>query len=135
MKQKGFTLLELMITVAVVGILAAIAYANYSEQVTKSRRSAGATCLEQAAQYMERYYTTHLTYEDVPAAPKQIPQCDTETSPFYQVRLAADDVRTYTLEAVPQDVQETRDTKCGTLSVDQAGSREITGTADVTECW
>jgi type IV pilus assembly protein PilE len=133
MKQKGFTLLELMITVAVVGILAAIAYANYSEQVTKSRRSAGATCLEQAAQYMERYYTTNMTYIGADAA---LPQCDTETSPFYQVEPAgAITARAYTLQAVPQDVQATRDTKCGTLSVNQAGSREITGTADVTECW
>src|SRR3546814_11828061 len=59
---SGFTLLELMITVAVVAILATIAYASYQDQIIKSRRAAGATCLQERAQFLARFYTTNLSY-------------------------------------------------------------------------
>src|SRR3546814_1244043 len=84
---SGFTLLELMITVAVVAILATIAYASYQDQIIKSRRAAGATCLQERAQFMERFYTTNLSYLSSAGAAPNIGQCDNEVSPFYQVGL------------------------------------------------
>src|SRR3546814_661335 len=73
---SGFTLLELMITVAVVAILATIAYASYQDQIIKSRRAAGATCLQERAQFMERFYTTNLSYLSSAGAAPNIGQCD-----------------------------------------------------------
>ena len=136
-KQAGFTLLELMITVAIVAILATIAYASYSSQIVKSRRAAGAACLQERAQYMERYYTTHLTYSNAAAQPV-IAACDGEVSPHYQVSPVAGSLgaKTFTLQAVPQGGQATKDTLCGTLTINAQGVRGEGGTAtDATQCW
>ena len=61
-RSKGFTLLELMITVAVIAILAAVAYPSYSEYVAKSRRATTAGLLLQSQQWMERFYTEKGLY-------------------------------------------------------------------------
>jgi type IV pilus assembly protein PilE len=61
-RQGGFTLIELMITVAVIGILAAIAFPSYQDSVRKSRRTDGKNALTQAVANMERYYTENNTY-------------------------------------------------------------------------
>ena len=61
-RQRGFTLIELMITVAVIAILAAIAYPSYQDSIRKSRRTDAKNALTQAAANMERYYTEKNTY-------------------------------------------------------------------------
>ena len=66
-RHTGFTLIEVMIVVAVIGILAAIAYPSYQESVTKTRRSAAQGCLVEMAQFMERFYTTNMRYDQTAA--------------------------------------------------------------------
>jgi type IV pilus assembly protein PilE len=61
-KTEGFTLIEMMIVVAVIGILAAIAYPNYIEQVNKGRRANARAVLSEAQQYMERIYSENYSY-------------------------------------------------------------------------
>ena len=61
-RQRGFTLIELMITVAVIAILAAIAFPSYQDSLRKSRRTDGKNALTQAMANMERYYTENNTY-------------------------------------------------------------------------
>ncbi len=132
----GFTLMEVMIVVAIVAILSTIAYGSYQQQIVKSRRSAGAACLQERAQYMERYYTTYLTYDGDPAP--DISQCDSEVSPHYQVSFVTGSTgaKTFTLQAVPQGMQATKDTLCGTLTINQRGVRGESGTASsADECW
>lgn len=138
-RSGGFTLIELMIVVAVVAILATIAYASYRDQVIKSRRAAGAACLQERAQYMERYYTTWLSYDPpAPAPAAAIGQCDNEVSPHYQVSIVGGTLgaKTFTLQAVPQGAQATGDTKCGTLTLTAKGVRGESGTAtSANDCW
>lgn len=126
----GFTLVELMIVVAVIAILSAIVYPNYREYVVKARRTAVAGCLQQHAQTMERYYTTNLTYVGAPA-----PRCETELSKFYGVGFQGGNptARAFILQAVPTSSQ--KDAKCGTLSVNAQGVRTKSGSATVAECW
>lgn len=127
----GFSLVELMVVVAIIAILAAIAYPNYTGYLVKARRTAAATCLQQNAQLMERYYTTNLTYIGAPN-----PQlCDPDLNGFYNISFSGTPAaRTFTIQAVPTSRQN--DGACGTLTINQQGVRTESGTASsAAECW
>jgi type IV pilus assembly protein PilE len=133
--ERGFSLIELMIVVAIVAILAAVAYPAYQTQIAKTNRSAAKACLAQYSQFMERYYTTQLTY--VGAAP--VLGCATESGldkryTFSVSNLAAS---TYTATATPTTIQSAKDSRCGTMTLNQTGARTAgTGSAaDIAYCW
>lgn len=132
-RSSGFTLLELMIVIAIIAVLASIAYASYQRNIVETRRKAATACLQEGAQFMERWYTTRLTY--VGGSPA--PACETDLARFYS--FPAPTVATgtaYTLTAVPLNQQLARDTLCGTLSLNQTGARTESGTAtNISECW
>lgn len=131
--EAGFTLIELMVVVAIVAILAGIAYASYTNHIIKTRRAAGASCALEMAQFMERYYTTNLTYFGA-ALPGS--QCRTDLASHYTIGLNGVDASSYTVQAVPIGSQLERDTKCGTLSIDNTGVKGETGSASTaSECW
>ncbi len=128
----GFTLLELMIVVSIVAILAGIAYASYRDQIVKSRRAAATTCLQERAQFMERYYTTNLTYTGAPAPAS----CGADLAPFYNVAFSGTpDAKTYLIQAAPTASQP--DSKCATLGINAQGIRTASGTYSATpeQCW
>ena len=134
-KAKGFTLIELMVVVAIIAILAAIAYPAYTNHVVDTRRGAAAACLIEHAQFMERRYTTEMSYQ---IARDALPDfgCEADIADFYTFDFAADPTATaYQLRAVPQGVQAARDTECGTLTLNQAGTRDQSGSGEVADCW
>jgi type IV pilus assembly protein PilE len=136
-RSKGFTLIELMIVVAVIGILSAIAFPSYQEYVQRTRRSVAAGCLGELSQGMERIFTTSLTYKPGGVATLPAAACVTETSNFYTITLnaAATTTSTYLIEAAPVNSQ-TSDTKCATLSINEKGEKGESGTAtSVADCW
>lgn len=125
-RQQGFTLIELMIVVAVIAILGAIALPAYNNYSMRARRAVAAGCLTENAQAMERYYTSRLTYVGAPAPTA----CTAEIGPFYTFgNTAASTATAYSLEAVPQGSQAA-DT-CGTLGLNQRGVR----TPATAGCW
>lgn len=130
----GFTLLEVMIVVAIVAILSTIAYASYSNQIVKSRRATAANCLQERAQFMERWYTTTMSYAAAPLPA----QCGPDIDPFYVVSFVAPPTaRTYQIQAIPQGGQASGDAKCAVLGINAQGTRTASGTASATpqECW
>jgi len=137
-RAGGFTLIELMIVVAVLAIIAAIAYPSYNSHVTKTRRGAAASCTLEAAQFMERFYTTNLRYDqDRDGNPVALPQlqCIRDIEGHYTVRLADVGSGSYLVEAEPQGTQAARDGACGALSLDQTGQKDVSGAAEVSACW
>jgi type IV pilus assembly protein PilE len=131
---RGFTLVELMVTVMIVGILASVAYPAYRSHIVKTHRNAAKACLSQYAQFMERFYTTNLTY--VGADPSTL-ACTTDgnMSQRYTFSPGTPTASTYTVSATPVGSQLSSDTKCGTLSVTQSGSRSASGTGGASACW
>ncbi|CTP83857.1 pilus assembly protein PilE [Xanthomonas translucens pv. arrhenatheri] len=133
-RQRGFTLIEIMIVVLIVGILAAIAFASYQAYVVKARRSAAAVCLQQGAQLMERKYTTNMSYLDLNGDSTKSPACDADVSRFYTIGFTGEPTASaFKLTATPTALQ--KDTKCGALSLDQTGARTTSTGANEAECW
>ena len=131
--SRGFTLIELLITVAIVGILIAAAVASYGFATVKANRSAGKGCLLEQAQAAERFYTTNLTYIGAPVA-----TCATDpqiTANYTVGAAAAATASTFSYQAVPVGAQLSRDTLCGTLGVNQVGTKTASGAGGVAQCW
>lgn len=138
-RQHGFTLIELMIVVAIVGILAAIAYPAYTEQIRKSRRADGQAALMGLANAMERHFTANSTYAtaaDGAGVPlvyaTQVP-IDGGTA-YYNLRVTAADGTGYTLQATAIGSMAS-DADCGNLTLTSTGVRGRSGTNTVDYCW
>jgi type IV pilus assembly protein PilE len=128
-----------MIVVAVVSILAAIAYPSYQEHVRKGRRADAKAALMENAQYMERFYTENFRYDQKKGG--GAPVLPVTTSPkeggttFYNISFDGTVGQTsFSLQAVPQGNQA-KD-RCGTLTLDNTGKKGTKATGmTVNECW
>jgi type IV pilus assembly protein PilE len=138
--RRGFTLIELMIAVAVIGILAAIAYPSYTQHVLKSRRAEAKAALLDLAARQERYFSINNRYADAPAdlgyAGAQFPvDVLSGRQAYYQLSTNVGAPATsYSAQAVPVGVQA-RDT-CGTYSINHLGLQGNAGNSlPVAACW
>ena len=119
---KGFTLIELMIVVAVIGILAAVAYPSYVDHLTRSNRSEGQRELTRLANLQEqlmvdsRAYTADMTELGLAADPFL-----TENG-FYSIDAVVTG-STFVLTATAQNAQYTNDTACRTLTISDTGAK------------
>jgi len=134
---KGFTLIELMVVVAILGILMAIALPSYQESVAKTRRGDAKAVLMENAQFVERFFTQNNSYLNAGANPT-LPVLESPkdgASKFYDIAfVGTNSATTYTLQATPKGAMSAD--PCGSLTLTQAGAKGVSGgSRSVSQCW
>ncbi len=136
LRGNGFTLVEAMIVVVIIGILASIAYPSYLEHIRKARRADAQASLMELAQFMERYYTSSGRYLDANGDPPTLPFVESPkdgSTKYYDLSLNGAQASTYTLVAAPKGAMTGDD--CGSMAISHTGAKSSTGALPTDSCW
>ena len=148
--KTGFTLIELMIALAVIALLAAIALPSYQESVLRGKRAEAKTALLRTMQLQERFYTTRNTYTTTlgdlyGVTGATVGSAENAVSGFYTIAAAADPLgltQGYTLTATPGNPngatsgeRDFADPKCGNLTLTSTGIKGRSGAEPMQKCW
>lgn len=125
-RKNGFTFIELLITLAIMSIIASIAYPSYMGYLTRARRLDGQTALLHLANQMEQYYYRHQTYKTATIAhgeDNDILNTNTSSEGWYTLAILEQTENTYLLEASAIKTQAQQDKACYHLTLNQLGEK------------
>ena len=128
-RASGFTLMELIVTMVIIGIIAAIAIPNYSEYVLRGYRSSAQAFIADVASRQAQFFLDRRTYATTVAALNMTAPADITTRYNIAIAAAAGPPATFTVTATPAGTQATD--RCGAMTIDQAGNKG----AAATRCW
>ena len=130
-KTRGFTLIELMIVVAVLSIIVAIGYPSYLEHVKKSRRAEGMGQLLELADRMERSYSDRGTY------PTNISEVYVATTDggYYTLSIITANNVSFEVRATPTSLGNQDDDKCEAFTLTSLGQKSVTNSSLTDHCW
>ena len=140
-RDSGFTLIELMIVVAIVGLLAAVALPSYSNYIKRSQRADARAQLLQAAQYMNKFYAANDSYSvardgNAVALPARLQISPADGTRLYQLDTVNSTFAATTFELIFQPVNNMSNDPCGSFTLDNTGAKGITGTGMTRDdCW
>jgi len=143
-RQRGVTMIELLIVVAIIAVISSFAYPSYMRYVVSTKRTAATSALMQIADRQQQFfmdnkaYAADLTDLGFAADPYVIADDGTaaalaDSDATYSIALSNVAALTYTLTATPLSGQLARDTECGSMILNQAGNRSSSGGGD--DCW
>jgi type IV pilus assembly protein PilE len=133
---QGFTLIELLIAIAIVGILAAIAYPTYTEHTKKTRRSEIAGVLVEEAQRLERFFSRAGQYTNAAGPPVREHEVSAGNA-FYAISTERSE-QAFILTALPVAGTMMSGDRCGGFVLDNTGRQDnvgMSGDASVAGCW
>jgi len=132
-KNKGFTLIEVLITIAIVGILTSIAYPSYTQYVIQSNRAEPQRELLELANLMEQHFIDHRTYtNDLSLLGRSASSYTTESGNYTMSATIAGGGNTYSINAtVVSGSSQASDSECLSMSVDETGKKTATNAS----CW
>lgn len=133
-RPQGFTLIELMIVLAVAALLSAVAYPSYVAQVAKGRRTDGKQALVELAQKLERFYSERGTYAGATLGSSGV-YPSVSTGGYYALSITTQTVDGFAIAATPQGVQA--DDACAALGYNQLGEQTVSSAATLpaAKCW
>ena len=136
--SRGFSLIELLTVLLIVGLLASLAWPSYRGYLQRSHRAQAAAALLQAQQFMERLYSVQGSYlgpgDSLPELPVALQTVASDGREIYRLKRDRADARGYRLRAEPQGIA--RDDPCGDLTLDHTSLKDRTGLGpSVQECW
>lgn len=134
--QSGFTLIEIMIVIAIIGIVAAIAVPSYSGYVINANRTDAMKFLTEVAGEQQRYFSSNNVYASK-MSELGYGTADTATSPegYYTISISTPTTTSYMLSATPvTGARQAKDDECSVFTIDFTGAKQNTGGTN-TNCW
>ena len=131
-KIHAFSLVEMMIVVAIIGIVGAMAYPSYTSYFLHQRRLAAKTALFQLASALENYFNVHESYQRASLETLGLPAQVASNQYLLQIQSLSD--TGYVIAAQPVNAQQA-DTLCGTLSLTSTGEKHSAGSGELGDCW
>ncbi len=137
-RQAGFSLIELLVVLVIMGVLSALALPGYTRYVQRGNRTEVMAALLEAQHFMERYYSANGQYlspaNAVPMLPQRLQGIPSQGTVRYQLSVREATANSYLLQAVPEGSMA--DDVCGSLTINQTGLRGVlNSTNSVSECW